>query len=205
MFDIKAEIGIPIPGAQSKKAVVRFPTDEEFTVWRRKKKVQQKDLGRRSFQIEQSKPEPIDLELYNKIRTDAGSSEIDEAEAYYVINRLADCEVSSRPEREGDSYTIQMKIMRKLTTSHTLRIPSVKEMMDYERMRSAVIFGQYGNQEIKINFQASSDLYDKLKVSTQGYLNGVPVPHKAEAINVLLQEVRAEQEETLDAGDDDQD
>ena len=205
MFDAKAEIGLTLPSPDGpKKIVVHYPSDEQFIDWRRKKKVVQKDLGRRSFQIESSKPEPGDLALLNAIRVDKEDGPaIDEAEAYYIMGQLSECEVSTRPEREGSSYTIQMKIMRKLNVSHTLRIPSVKDMMDYERMRSSVVFGQYGHQEIKINFRASADLYDKLKVATGGYKGDVPVPHKAEAINVLLQEIRAEQEE--EQGDDEQD
>lgn len=205
MFDSKAEIGLTIQGDPPKKVVVRFPNDSEFIAWRRKKKVVQKDLGRRSFQIESSKPEAVDLALVNALRVDTDGPTLDEAESYYILTRLAECEVDTRPDREGSSYVITMKVMRKLTTTHTLRIPSVKEQMDYERMRSSVTFGQYGRQEIKINFQAAAELYDKLKVSVTGYANDVPVSHKAEAINVLLQELRADQEETPDEDDDDQD
>jgi hypothetical protein len=96
-----------------------------------------------------------------------------------------------------------MRIMDKLPTTHTLRIPSVKEMMDYERMRSAVVFGKFG-QEIKINFSAASDLYDKLKVSTEGYANDIPVPHKAEAVAALIQQIQREQDEAPEADEDEE-
>jgi hypothetical protein len=203
MFDVKAEIGLTLPSPEGpKKIVVRFPTDNEFIEWRRKKKILQRDLGRRSFQIESSRPESCDLDLLRKIRTDKDGPAIDDAESFYVIGQLADCEVSQRPEREGSSFTIRMKIMRKLATTHTLKLPSVKEMMDYERARSSVVFAAYGSQEIKINFRASADLYDKLKISTEGYAGDVPVPHKAEAVNILLQEIRAEQEEAPEADEE---
>lgn len=204
MFDSKAEIGLTIQGEQPKKVIVRLPTDSEFIGWRRKKKVVQKDLGRRKFQMEQSKPEPCDMALVNAIRIDKDGPAIDDSEAVHIIGRLTECEVPNRPDREGSAYVIKMKVMRKLATSHTLRIPSVKEQMDYERMRSSVIFGQYG-QEIRMNFQAAADLYDKLKVAVDGYKSDVPVFHKAEAVNVLLQELRDEQEETPDSDDEDQD
>jgi len=204
MFDSKAEIGLTIQGEQPKKVVVRFPSDAEFISWRRKKKVVQKDLGRRKFQMEASKPEPCDLALVNAIRVDKEGAAIDEAEAVHIIGRLTECEVPNRPDREGSAYVIAMKVMRKLNTTHTLRIPSVKEQMDYERMRSSVIYGQYG-QEIRINFAAAGELYDKLKVSIDGYAHDVPVSHKAEAVNVLLQELRDEQDDTPDSDDEDQD
>jgi hypothetical protein len=204
MFDSKAEIDLKIQGEQPKNAVFRFPTDAEFIAWRRKKKVVQKDLGRRKFQMEQSKPETCDLALVNAIRVDKDGAALDEAESLHVITRLTECEVPNRPDREGYAYTIRMKALRRIPTSHTLRVPSVKEQMDYERNRSSVIFGQYG-QEIRINFAAASDLYDKLKVAVEGYSNDIPVWHKAEAVNVLLQELRDEQEDSPDADDEDQD
>jgi hypothetical protein len=204
MFDSRAEIGITIQGEQPKKVSVRFPSDDQFIAWRRKKKVLQKDLGRDKFQIEQSKPEDCDLALVNAIRADKDGPEIDKAEAVHILNRLAKCEVPTRPEREGQAFVIEMKVMNRIATTHKLRIPSVQEQMDYERMRSSVIFGKYG-QEIRINFQAAADLYEKLKVQTSGYANDVPVVHKAEAINVLLQELRAEDEASPDPDDEDQD
>jgi hypothetical protein len=207
MFDmLKGEIALNLHSPDGpKKVLVRFPTDSEFIEWRRKKKIVQKDLGRRKFQIESSVPEACDLTLLSEIRLDKENGpSLDEAEAYYAIGQLAEAEVKEQPQREGSAYVIRMKIMRKLTTKHTLRVPSVREMMDYERMRSSVVFGQYGQQEIRINFRASAELYDKLKLSTEGYANEIPVPHKAEAVNVLLQEIRGEQEETHES-DDDQD
>src|SRR3982750_2211797 len=127
MFDSKAEIGINIQGEQSKKVVVRFPGDDQFIAWRRKKKVLQKDLGRDKFQIEQSKPEDCDLALVNAIRVDKDGPEIDKAEAVHILNRLAKCEVPTRPEREGQAFVIEMKVMNRLATTHKLRIPSVQE------------------------------------------------------------------------------
>lgn len=205
MFDMKAEIGLTLQSEEGpKKIVVRYPSDEQFMDWRRKKKVVQKDLGRRSFKIDPAKPEPADLALLNAIRVDKDGPSIDEAEAYHIIGQLSECEVLSRPDREGASYIVKMKIMRKLMTAHTLRIPSVKERMDYQRDRSSVIFGQYGQQEIRINLRAAGDLYDKLKVAVTGYQGAIPVAHKAEIVNVLLQEIDAEQEEVHE-DDDEQD
>ncbi len=205
MFDVKDEISIPIQSPDgTKKIVVRFPTDGEFIDWRRKKKILQRDLGRRKSTIDPSRPEASDLELLKKIRIDKDGPAVDEAEALFVIGRLAECEVDQQPERDGSAYSITMKIMGKLSATHTLRIPSVKEMMDYERQRSSVTFAAYGQNEIKINFRAAGELYDKLKVSVEGYAGDVPVPHKAEAVNVLLQEIRSEQDETPEADEDDE-
>lgn len=205
MFDVKQDLAIKIPSPEGvKRAEVRYPTDAEWIEWRRKKRIQQKDLGRRSFQIEASKPEQADLELYQKIRNPNQESapQIDEAEAYYIISELVGAEVAERPERDGQSFAIKLKAMRRFSTLHVLRVPTMKESMEYERMRSSVVFGQYGTQEIRVNFSAAAGLYDKLKQRVEGYVGEVPVPHKAEAVNVLLQEIRAEQDEESSDDDD---
>jgi hypothetical protein len=206
LFDSTLELGIKLPSPEGVKRVsVSFPSDADFSEWRRKKKIVQKDLGRRSFQIEASQPEQCDLDLLKKILvTEEGqpTPEIDEAEASYIVSKLAESEVPTKPEREGSTFRIPLRVMGKIDTVHVLRVPSMREMMKYDRERSAVKFGQYGQQEIRINFDAASKLYDELVKDKQGYApaSRVPVPHKAEAINVLLQEIRAEQEE--DSSDD---
>lgn len=206
MFDMKAEFGLTLQSPEGpKKVVVKYPDDNQVIEWRRKKKIVQKALGR-SFEIAPSKPEACDVALLSAIRIDKEDGpQIDEAEAFYIIGQLTDTNVTERPEREGSLYTIRMKVMRKLYTSHSLRIPSVKEQMDYDRMRSSVVFLQYGNQEIRLNYRASGELYDQLRQSTEGYRGDVPVAHKAEAINVLLQEIRAKEEEPEPESDEDQD
>lgn len=197
MFDLKAATNLTLNNedGSAKKIVVRSPTDAEFIAWRRKKKVIQKDLGRGEYKIDPSVPGAADLELLAAIRLDEDGPAVNEKEAAFILGRLAECEVSTQPERDGAAFRIKMRVQRKFTVYHTLRIPSVAEMMDHDRARSSVTFGKYG-QEIRINFSASAELYDKLKVSVEGYANNqVPVPHKAEAISVLLQEVRSDEEE----------
>jgi hypothetical protein len=205
MFDMKGDFPIFIQTPEgAKKILVRYPTDEEFASWRRKKKVVQKDLGRRAFQIEASKPSREDLELATALRKDENSPAIDEAEAASILARLAECEVENQPEREGSAFRIAMKVMRKHDVVHTLRVPWVKEITNYERMRSSVVIGAYGTQEIRINYNAGAELYDLLKMKVEGYTGEVPICHKAEAVNVLLQEIRSEQEEEPEI-DEDQD
>jgi hypothetical protein len=205
MFDRKQEIALKIPSEEGVKEVaVRYPTDDEIIDWRRKKKVVQRGLGRGLFQMEQSKPEQIDVKLAASIRVDEGGPDIDDAESVFIINKLLECEVTERPEREGSALRITMKVLGKLKTVHTLRKPSVKEMLEYQRFRSQVTFGNYNVQEIRINLSAGGDLYDKLKIKVEGYAgNDVPVPHKAEAVNVLIQEVQGEEENVIDPDEDD--
>lgn len=196
MFDMKRELGIPL---LDKKILCRMPSDAETGNWRRSKKISQKDLGRRSFQMEPAKPEKADLELFNKIQLADESGvkvEVDEAEAFHIINTILACDVNEQPERHGSEFVIKLKAMNRFKTVHTLKMPTMRDMLEYERNRNSVIFGQFGKQEIRINFSAAGELYDKLVKSTEGYEGGiVPIAHKAEAVNALLQEIRASQEE----------
>ena len=207
MFDTKAEIRISLPSPEGRKTVViRYFSDNEFFDWRRQKKVVQQDLGRGESELAPVTPGDCDLALFNAIRMDKEDGPpVDEAEALYVLTLLSSAEVSERPEKEGSLYVIRMKVMRKYATSHTLRTPSVRQMMDYERQRSSLRFLKYGAQEIRINYRGAVDLYDSLAQSSEGYAGSVvPVCHKAEAINVLLQEIRAEHEEAPDGDDDEE-
>ena len=208
MFDLKADLGIRLLSPDGdKKVSASFPSDADVIEWRRKKKIHQKDLGRRSFTMEPSKPEAIDLALATKmLRTPEGETtvEIDEAEAFHIINQVLACDVTENPEREGSVFVIRMKVVDRFKTVHVLRVPSMRDMMEYERNRNIVTFGQYGKQEIRINYRAAADLYDKVAVKErlEGYAGGlVPVAHKAEAVNVLLQEIRAQQEDGGEAED----
>jgi hypothetical protein len=204
MFDSNAEIVLRLMTADGiKKIPVRFPTDEEYITWRRKKRILQKDLGRRNFEIQRSKPEPCDLALLNAIRKDKDGYAPDEADALALINQLCDCDVPTRPEQEGNAFVVEMKVMRKIATTHTLRIPSMREMMGHHG--SSVVHGAYGFQEIRLNPQSAGDLYDTLTIKKDGYSGSVPVVHKAEIINVLMQEVQSAMEDGPDADDDDQD
>ena len=194
MFDMKAEISIPIRSAEGiRQVIVRYPTDSEFLEWRRKKKILQNDLGRDSYEIVPSKPEACDLALVKLIQSDEAPI-TEEAEAYYILDRLFKTDISSRPEREGSGYTIRMKVMQKVKTSHTLRLPSVKETMDYERQRPPLTLKKFGQQEIRLNYSAAGELYDKLKQFSEGYQGDTPVLHKQEVINVLLQQIRSDEE-----------
>jgi hypothetical protein len=207
LFDSTRELGIALPSEEGTKRVsVSFPSDTDFCEWRRKKKIIQKDLGRRSYQIVPPEPEKIDLDLVTKIlvkREDEVAPELDEADANYIINRLSQCEVSEQPEREGSAYVIKLKVLGQFRTVHVLRLPNMREWTSFDKLRSSIKFLPYGTQEIRMNYQVAGELYDKLKQRVDGYVGDrVPVSHKYEAVNVLLQEFRAQQEEAPADEDD---
>jgi hypothetical protein len=198
-FDAANEIVVPVSSPDGiKKVAVRFPTDDEWIDWRQRKKIKQRDIGRRNFQIEAGQPEKADAELFEKILVNK-NGKVDEAEGLHILNRLAACEATERPEQEANSrFRIRLKVLGGIVTEHLLRMPSVREHMDYDRASSAVTFGNFGTQQISIILRPASELYDKLKVETAGYAGEVPVIHKAEAINQLIQEVRQLEREDQD-------
>lgn len=203
-FDTSSEIGIKIPAPEGvKHVVVGWPSDNQWAEWRRRKKINQTDLGRRKYTMDPSKAEPADQELFDAIRKkpeDVAPCDVDVYEAAYVIGRLSECDVNEQPEREGSHFILKLKIMNRLDASHRVRVPSMREMMEYERQRSAVVFAAYNTQEIRINLRAAAKLYDEIHQSHEGYTNGVPIIHKAEIVNILLQEIRNEQEEADELG-----
>lgn len=207
MFDYKQEIGLSLDTDQGrKKVVVRYPSDAEWSTWRRKKKILQRDLGRGNFQMEPSVPGAADMELFNAIRLDKEDGpSIDESEAFEVITMLGRADVNTRPIREESGYSIELKVMQRINTVHRLKIPSVKDKQTYNRSKSPVTYGQYGYQEIRINYQAGAELYDKLKTSVEGYAGEVPINHKAEVINVLLQEIAMSEQQDASPEDPDLD
>lgn len=206
MFDSKLELGIKLPSPEGVKRVsVSFPSDADWIEWRRKKKIKHKDLGRRSTQVQAIDPEPCDLDLIRKSqRTPEGEPpvEIDEAEAYLIVRRLLECSVDAEPEREGGHYVIAMRVLGGHRTVHTLRVPTAKEYFAYDRVARDIRANQYGFTEIRVNYQAAADFYKKLLVEVKGYVDDiVPVTHKMEVINVLVQEFQGDDEEPDDAGE----
>jgi hypothetical protein len=205
MFDVSKHFPVKLITPEgTKTVVVSMPSDQQWSDWRRKKKVKQTDLGRRKSTMEMSKGEQIDLDLVNAIRQEqegVDPFDIDMEEAARVLNTLSICEVSEQPERDGSVFVINLKVMRRFDTVHRVRVPSVKDSQNYQRQRSSVVFGAYNTSEFRINLDASKKLYDAIVERSEGYVGAIPVIHKAEVVNVLLQEIEALQEEVDEPGE----
>lgn len=205
MFDAKAEIVQKVfKDGEIVRPVVRFPTDDEYITWRRKKKVQQTQLGRGNYEMTPAKPESADLALYKAIQVDKDGPVIDQAEAFVLVNQLFDCDIPTHPEQEGKTYVVEMKAMNRFDTLHTLKVPSMQQMTNHHG--ASVINGAYNTQDIRLNPQSSCDLYNELVQRTEGYVgNIVPAVHKVAVINAFLQEVREAMKDTPESDDEDQD
>jgi hypothetical protein len=154
------------------------------------------DLGRGRGKYQPTSSPEAELKLLRAIRIDKGK-EFDEAEAEYAVDLITKCAATSC-ERAGQNYIITVKTVFGPTT-HTLRIPYRKEMAEYTR----TFFDQrqlpHGVEERRFPPSVSCNLYDKVKVATDGYAAGTEVPphHKRSAIYELVSTVNS-QDPTFD-------
>lgn len=179
-----------------KAAVVRFPTPQEWQERTAKQKSIRRSLGRGQYSTELVRNPQADLDLFAKIKV--SGDDFDEAEAQHFINLLADCDVmQSAPCPEGYGITLHWRI-GKLSgeTQHKLKLPTMRQVMDYRRSAVSTVELRHGATEIRINLQPAVELYDALFVKAEGYAGDVPPIHKAPAVAELIQALDSE-----DAGD----
>lgn len=187
LFDSSAEFEIPILSGGEKRCRVRFPTDEEWCTRARKGVTIIRSLGRDATTTEAPDAERLDEELFRAIRLDKDGPPFDTAEAAAVISKLERCHVVS-VERQGDQFAIRLKVPRG-TVTHVLRIPKQSDIMQFSR--SAIHHIQHRSHLARrVSLEPSAQLWESVKVSAEGYKNGVPVIHKDVAVTELLVQVQ---------------
>jgi len=186
MFDPEQPITIKLRTDSGTRAIdVRFPTDAEWTEWRRKRKALIRHLGRGMTEALPAGPE-ADADLLAKIRTDDGSP-LDPYEATRVIEQLALCDVDD-VQPEADGYRVSMRVPGG-ATSVLLRIPSARDVIEFRRSYTRLIGLPRNRQELTINLDAVASLFRKVFVSAEGYAGDVPVIHQEAAVNEVLSEL----------------
>lgn len=189
MFDTNQPIHVKVRTADGIKTLrVRFPTDEEWIERQRKRKLLIKHLGRGVTETIVSGGEDADAELLAKIR-DGDGPEVDAFEASRIIEQLAQAEVDDAAI-EGDSVRVDLRVLGGMST-HVLRMPTARDMIEYRRRFARVIDLPYGKQELRINLEIAGELYRKLAVSTEGYASAVPIVHQAIAVKAAIDELEA--------------
>lgn len=196
MFDYSTQqIDLKIPSPEgTKKATVTFPTDDQWIERMRSQRTIIRNLGRGK-----STTDFTDISAHAKVLFDAikvEGDDFDQWEAQRAIGQLAKAE-PEEAERDGNTFVIPIRTIAGLT-KHTLRIPSQKDLADYHRRSVSIIDGRHGVQEVRINLQASGELYDKIAVKTEGYAGHIPIIHKSAALNELINLLRYEDEEERD-------
>ncbi len=180
VFDAERPMRIRLQGG--KEVVVRFPTDDEWVDWRRRRKVVTKQLGRGKTETLPASQEQ-DAELVAKLVNGDGP-EIDEYEAAIIVEELTRADLDEI-EPEGDGYRVTLTVPGGTTTSHAVGMPSAKEIIKFRRAYARSI-DQGNRSEITINLQAAADLYAKLCSSSVGYAGKVPIIHQAAALRAAI-------------------
>lgn len=192
-FDVKREMAVPIQSGGVKRCVVRYPTDAELCKRVRDQRTVVHELGRGKTRMETPNADAVDFALFRQIRVDKDGPEFDEAEGCAVISKIERCEVIDS-ERIGEQFRITLRVP-KAEVVHVLRGPLQSEKKEYGRGAMSRT-GSRRSEEIRIALEPAGVLYDKLFVSTEGYVNGAPINHKAVVISEILYQLNVEDEES---------
>jgi hypothetical protein len=85
----------------------------------------------------------------------------------------------------GGSFRVVTRVLG-ATTTHLLKMPSAKDVIEYRRSFARVLDLPYNKQELTINLAAAGVLYKKLITATEGYAGDVPVIHQAMAVKAAI-------------------
>lgn len=183
-----------------KPYTVRFPTDKEWCQ-RAHKSVSVRKSTLDGTRTEQPGLMAADKDLLDQILV--GNDEtvtFDEAEASRIISKLERMELVETT-RNGVQYTIQFKAMGLYTVTHTLKIPTQKQVMDLGRAAVDIV-GRKQAVETRVALEPSGALWRKIVIGNgwDGYsdaqIDTVPVIHMDFALNELLGRINQDFEDT---------
>lgn len=176
---------------------VRFPTDEEWIERQRRRKVIVKQLGRGISETTIPNSEDADAALLAKIRVaEPDAPEVDPFEASRVIEQLGQAEVDDVAQI-GDGFEVTLRALGG-TVTHSLRMPSAKDVFDYRRGLARVLDLPYNRQELIINLAPAGALYRRLGQAADGYAGDVPIIHQAVVVKAAIDALDASFQETVD-------
>ena len=197
VFDVTRPVAINLRTPDGVKTIrVRFPSDQEWTERQRRRKIIIKNLGRGISETTVINAEDVDAALLAKIRTE-DEPEVDAFEAARVVEQLAVAEVEDAVPI-GDAFRVTLRVLGAVTT-HLLRVPSAKDVIDYRRGFARVLDMPFNRQELTINARIAGDLYKKLVQATEGYVGEVPVIHQMAAVKAAIDALDAAFQEDKDA------
>src|SRR5579884_1509814 len=196
VFDATRQVEIQLRSAEGTKTIkIRFPTDEEWTERQRRRKIVIKQLGRGISETVIPSSEDVDAVLFAKIRVEE-SPEVDAFEASRIIEQLSQADVDDVVQ-VGDGFRVTLRVLGG-TVSHTLRMPSAKDVFEYRRGFARVLDLPYNRQELIINLAPAGALFKKLFESSEGYAGDVPIIHQAVAVKAAIDALDGAFEEQRD-------
>ncbi len=187
LFDVNQQISIKaqLPDGSIKAITVRFPTDEELIERGRRIKVVTLNLGRGIQETVDQDPDPADAELINKILRMGEGPDVDEYEAYRIIEEITSSSMGEAAF-DGEKVSVPLTAPGGIKTAHELRLPTAKEKFTYDK-QFASVRSQQNKQVMSFSLSTAGDLYDKLKRTATGYAGDiVPIVHKQAVVLALL-------------------
>jgi len=196
MFDSQKEIHVQLRSADGVRTVkIRFPTDEEWIERQRRRKIIIKHLGRGVSETTVPNAEEVDAALFRKICIDEGD-EVDAYEASRIIEQLSQAEVDDVLSEAG-AFRVLLRVPGG-TTTHVLRMPSAKDVIEYRRGFARILDLPFNRQELTVNLAAAGALYQKLCQTREGYAGAVPIIHQAVAVKAAIDALEASFQEDRD-------
>ena len=185
-----------------KKVEVRYPTDDELIRRQLKRKIFIKQQGRGASDTDIPDYSDDDLAIFNKLREgECKDVDVDGYEATLVIERICRAEVlADGVEESSGSYLVKLQIPGGEAT-HTIKVPSARQLFKYRRAFSSVRDLPRGRQEMTIHMEAAGELYDAMMSKTTAYPQAegaVPINHKVVVVKTVIDEV----EGAVSANDD---
>ena len=190
-FDADTDFVVPVRTDRGDEQItVRYPSEEQWTAWTRKKSTIVTMLGRGESQWEPERNE-ADAQLYNEIRCE-GQPDLDNDEAATLIGILSKFEVRGVESEGNNELEIRAGVMGGQVT-HRLKIPTAKQVAELNRHRSQIVSMPFNRQRIRTVLPPYVALWDKTKVVVEGYVNGsIPAIHKESAIRAVLEYIGTE-------------
>lgn len=149
----RIEVKIPTPDGQPRVVALRPPTDDEWLAHHRARKITLDRTG----SIEQGSLS-IDHDLVKLLILD-GSAEVDEYEAALIVKTISRSDVDSL-ECEAGKFTIRVTVGG-VASEHTLKIPTAKQLMQYQRLTSVQDAGR-GRTRVSVDLQGAVAMYQAL-------------------------------------------
>jgi hypothetical protein len=196
MFDTNTTYTIPLRLATGKTDItVRWPTDEEWFLHRKRRRILQRQMGRgaHTTELDDSAADP---QLYEAIKLN-GAPPLTPAEANFIVSTISTCNILG-VELHADDAEVKLETATGPVT-HTLRIPSMDQVRKLENATQLISL-PYNLQQFRPSLEASANLWDQCSGRVEGYVGAVPNIHKDVAIRNVITALQQEAAPKYDEG-----
>lgn len=187
-FDSRVEIVLGVRPASTSGALtevsVRWPTDEEWNVRARSRKIIIRRLGRGVTENVPAKPSEADVKLYQAIAQN-GAPAMTPGEAAKLLGDISVADVND-VQIEGNEAVVDMTVMTGQVT-HRLRVPLTDEVIAFRASAFRVLNLPFDQQELRLTPDAGARLYDLCGGSSQDYASPIPNVHKDAVVKAVIE------------------